>query len=44
MLISNNQAIIGARVNSRPNNVLGWTTALLVFAAATGLVWTWIAG
>jgi NRAMP (natural resistance-associated macrophage protein)-like metal ion transporter len=44
MLISNNRAIMGERVNSQPINVMGWTTALLMFTAAVGLVWTWIAG
>ncbi len=31
----------GARVNGRLMNLMGWLTALLVFAAAAGLVCTW---
>jgi Mn2+/Fe2+ NRAMP family transporter len=41
MLISNNQIIMGPRVNGRTMNVMGWLTAALMFAAAAGLVWTW---
>jgi NRAMP (natural resistance-associated macrophage protein)-like metal ion transporter len=44
MFISNNKAIMGHRVNSRAINVLGWTTAALMFAAAGGLVFTWTKG
>jgi NRAMP (natural resistance-associated macrophage protein)-like metal ion transporter len=41
LLISNNKAIMGERVNGVVTNILGWTTAVLMFAAAAGLVWTW---
>jgi Mn2+/Fe2+ NRAMP family transporter len=41
MLISNNKAIMGPRVNGLAMNVLGWITAAVMFAAAAGLVWTW---
>jgi len=41
LLISNNKAIMGERVNGLATNILGWTTAVLMFAAAAGLVWTW---
>lgn len=41
LLIANNKAIMGGRVNGRAMNVLGGLTALLMFAAAAGLVWTW---
>ena len=41
MLISNNRAIMGRRVNGRLMNLMGWLTALLMFAAAAGLVCTW---
>ncbi len=44
MFISNNKAIMGDRVNGRAMNVLGWTTAVLMFAAAGGLVLTWSKG
>lgn len=42
MLISNNKAIMGKRVNGMAMNILGWLTAALMFAAAIGLVWTWV--
>jgi NRAMP (natural resistance-associated macrophage protein)-like metal ion transporter len=41
MLIANNRAIMGTRVNGLGTNVLGWATAGLMFAAAIGLVVTW---
>ena len=41
MLVSNNRAVMGKRVNSLPINVLGWATAALMFAAAVALVVTW---
>lgn len=44
LLISNNKAIMGQRVNTRALNVAGWITAALMFAAAGGLVLTWTSG
>jgi len=44
MLISNNKRIMDARVNGLGTNILGWLTAVLMFAAAAGLVGTWIKG
>jgi NRAMP (natural resistance-associated macrophage protein)-like metal ion transporter len=41
MLVSNNRRIMGRRVNGLGTNVLGWTTTVLMFAAAVGLVLTW---
>ena len=41
MLVSNNKAVMGKRVNSRSINVLGWATAVAMFAAAVALVVTW---
>jgi len=41
MLIANNPQIMGSRVNSRWANVLGWTTAVVMFLAALALVLTW---
>ncbi len=41
MLVSNNKAVMGKRVNSRSINVLGWATAAVMFAAAVALVVTW---
>ncbi len=41
MLISNNRKVMKGRVNSRWANILGWTTTIVMFAAAIGLVLTW---
>jgi NRAMP (natural resistance-associated macrophage protein)-like metal ion transporter len=41
MLIANNRAIMGQRVNGLPINLLGWATTLAMFAAAVGLICTW---
>jgi len=41
MLIANNRAIMGKRVNTRTLNVLGWTTSFVMFVAAIALVATW---
>jgi Mn2+/Fe2+ NRAMP family transporter len=41
MLIANNKAVMGQRVNSLGINVLGWVTIAAMFAAAIGLVLTW---
>jgi len=42
MLISNNRAVMGKRVNSLSINVLGWATTVAMFAAAVGLVASWV--
>jgi Mn2+/Fe2+ NRAMP family transporter len=41
MMISNNRAIMGNRVNGRVVNALGWTATVVMFAAAVALVFTW---
>jgi NRAMP (natural resistance-associated macrophage protein)-like metal ion transporter len=41
MLIANNKEVMGDRVNGVVANVLGWATAVAMFAAAVGLVLTW---
>ncbi len=41
MLIANNKQVMGEQINGRWMNILGWTTTLLMFAAAVGLVLTW---
>jgi len=41
MLVANNRQIMGRHVNSRWANILGWTTTLVMFLAALGLVLTW---
>ncbi|MEK6406327.1 MAG: divalent metal cation transporter [Acidobacteriota bacterium] len=41
MLVANNKKVMGDRVNGAWTNVLGWTTAVLMFAAAIALVLTW---
>jgi Mn2+/Fe2+ NRAMP family transporter len=42
MLITNDRKIMGRWGNSVGMNVLGWLTTLAMFAAAIGLVWTWV--
>ena len=42
MLMTNNPAIMGKRVNSRTMNVLGWVTTGTIFLATIGLVVTWL--
>ncbi|WP_394824221.1 NRAMP family divalent metal transporter [Pendulispora albinea] len=42
MLMTNNRAIMGHRVNGKALNVLGWTTVVAIFSATAGLVYTWI--
>ncbi len=44
MLVANNRAVMGERVNGRVLNVLGWLTTALMFAAGAGLVLTWGSG
>jgi NRAMP (natural resistance-associated macrophage protein)-like metal ion transporter len=41
MLIANNKAVMGDRVNGPALNVLGWATTAAMFAAAIALVLTW---
>ncbi len=41
MLIANNRKVMKDRVNGRWTNIFGWTTALVMFAAAVALVLTW---
>jgi NRAMP (natural resistance-associated macrophage protein)-like metal ion transporter len=41
MLVANNRAIMGRRVNGPGTNLLGWATTALMFAAALGLLLTW---
>jgi NRAMP (natural resistance-associated macrophage protein)-like metal ion transporter len=41
MLIANNRKVMKDRVNGRWTNILGWTTTLVMFAAAVALVLTW---
>jgi NRAMP (natural resistance-associated macrophage protein)-like metal ion transporter len=41
MLMTNNRAIMGERVNGRGINILGWVTTTAIFAATVGLVITW---
>ena len=44
MLVSNNKAVMGKRVNGTAINVLGWATTVAMFAAAVALVVTWSRG
>jgi Mn2+/Fe2+ NRAMP family transporter len=42
MLMTNNRAIMGARVNGLGINLLGWVTTACIFAATLGLVVSWL--
>jgi Mn2+/Fe2+ NRAMP family transporter len=42
MLITNNRKIMGRWRNTWGMNALGWLTTAAMFAAAIGLVWTWV--
>jgi NRAMP (natural resistance-associated macrophage protein)-like metal ion transporter len=42
MLVSNNRKVMGDKVNGIGTNILGWVAAVLMFAAAIGMVVTWI--
>jgi NRAMP (natural resistance-associated macrophage protein)-like metal ion transporter len=41
MLVSSNRKVMGWRVNGPMLKVFGWVTAIIMFAAALGLVATW---
>ena len=41
LLMTNNRKIMDNQVNSRPMNLLGWLTAVVIFCASGGLVVTW---
>jgi Mn2+/Fe2+ NRAMP family transporter len=41
MLMTNDRAIMGDRVNTPAMNVLGWITTVAIFAATAGLVVSW---
>jgi Mn2+/Fe2+ NRAMP family transporter len=41
LLLANNRAIMGNRVNGRWLNLLGWATVIAMSAAALGLVLNW---
>ena len=42
MLMTNDRRIMGAQVNSRALNVLGWITTGAIFAPTVGLVISWL--
>lgn len=42
VLMTNDRAIMGDKVNSRGLNVLAWVTVMVIFAASVGLVVTWV--
>ena len=41
MIVSNNKKIMGNRVNGRFTNCVGWTAAIIMFAAGIGMFATW---
>jgi Mn2+/Fe2+ NRAMP family transporter len=42
MLISNNKKVMGDKVNGLATNLIGWAAVVVMFAAAIGLVVTWV--
>ena len=42
MLMTNNKEIMGAHVNSKVLNILGWVTTVAIFAASSALLITWL--
>jgi Mn2+/Fe2+ NRAMP family transporter len=44
MLISNRSDVMGTRTNNRWTNLAGWTTTVLMAAAAVILLATWLTG
>ncbi len=41
MLVSNNKKVMGDKVNGVATNIVGWVAALVMFAAAIGMLVTW---
>jgi NRAMP (natural resistance-associated macrophage protein)-like metal ion transporter len=41
MLVSNNRKVMGDKVNGVGTNILGWFAAVVMFAAAIGMLVTW---
>ncbi|MDX6575793.1 MAG: hypothetical protein QOE96_1746 [Blastocatellia bacterium] len=41
MLVSNNKKVMGKRVNGKLTNFIGWSTAVIMSAAAIGMFVTW---
>jgi Mn2+/Fe2+ NRAMP family transporter len=41
MLVANNKRVMGSRVNGPWTNVVGWLAAVIMFAAAIGMIVTW---
>jgi Mn2+/Fe2+ NRAMP family transporter len=41
MIVSNNKKIMGSNVNGRFTNFVGWTAAIIMFAAVLGMFATW---
>jgi NRAMP (natural resistance-associated macrophage protein)-like metal ion transporter len=41
MLVANNKRVMGARTNGPYTNMIGWLAAIIMFAAAIGMLVTW---
>lgn len=41
MLVANNKRVMGSRTNGLATNIVGWLAALIMFAAAIGMIATW---
>jgi Mn2+/Fe2+ NRAMP family transporter len=42
MLMTNDERVMGSRVNSRLTNTLGWITTAVTFAATACLIVSWL--
>jgi Mn2+/Fe2+ NRAMP family transporter len=42
MILTNSKHVMGARVNSRSTNLLGWATTAVTFICAIALVFSWV--
>jgi Mn2+/Fe2+ NRAMP family transporter len=42
MILTNSKHVMGARINSRSTNLLGWATTTVTFICAIALVFSWV--
>ena len=42
MILTNSKKVMGARINSRGTNALGWATTAITFLCAIALVASWL--
>jgi Mn2+/Fe2+ NRAMP family transporter len=42
MRVANNKRVMGKRTNGRFTNIVGWLATAIMFAAAIGMIVTWV--